>query len=258
LRTVLPDLRRETAPVPEPGERAAGIVEEPGYAPPEVPSPPPDWDALMPVSWYARRGRRLFDHGLLIVAWPLALLPLLLVGLLNLIAFGDPRRILFTQSRIGWRGRQFTIYKFRTMRELPTSEIDSWSSEADRLRVTRLGRLLRNTHLDEVPQLFNILRGDMSFIGPRPEMTEIEAWANDRVPGFTARLVIRPGITGLAQITQGYTGPSQEAYAEKLSINERYLREVSFVGDLRIVFGTVIWMARGRGWWRKGRAPRPE
>ena len=178
-----------------------------------------------------------------------------IIALANLLCFRAPHRIFFTQPRIGWRGRPFRMYKFRTMREARTSEVHSWSSGDDRLRVTCFGRVLRNTHLDELPQLFNVLIGDMGFIGPRPEMIEIESWADAEVPGFTARLAIRPGITGLAQITQGYTGRDVVAYAEKLELNEQYLRQQCPALDLEIVFRTIVWMLRGRGWgWRKSAA----
>ncbi len=218
-----------------------------------------DWDAALPARWYVRRGRRCVDLALLALVLPLALVPLALVALANLAAFRDPRKVLYVQPRVGWRGRIFRIYKFRTMRDVPVgaaesataSAMASWSSGADRARVTRLGRLLRNTHLDELPQLLNVVRGEMSFIGPRPEMVEVEAWASEHVPGFSRRLAIRPGVTGWAQITQGYTGMCVHAYREKLAANERYLREASPAKDLEIVVRTALWMLRGRGWgWR--------
>ncbi len=220
-----------------------------------TPSCAAEWQEELPNRWYARRGRRLFDLALLIALLPPSLVVMAAVAVCNLIVFKNPREVFFTQPRMGWRNRPFQIFKFRTMREAQGSELSSWSSGADRLRVTRLGRFLRNTHLDELPQLFNILKGDMSFIGPRPEMIEIEAWAAAEVPGFTNRLALRPGITGLAQITQGYTGRDAEAYAEKLELNADYMRRVSFALDVSIVLRTVLWMARGKGWsWN---VPRP-
>jgi lipopolysaccharide/colanic/teichoic acid biosynthesis glycosyltransferase len=107
--------------------------------------------------------------------------------------------------------------------------------------------------LDELPQLYNVLRGEMSFIGPRPEMVEVEAWASDQIPGFTERLAIKPGITGLAQVTQGYTPRDVDAYRRKLAINREYLATLSMSRDLGIVVRTALWMLRGRGWkWRTG------
>ena len=185
---------------------------------------------------------------LLLLLLPPALPLMLCIAAMNLCVFGDPRQIFFLQPRIGWKGRPFQIFKFRTMKESSGSAIGSWSSGADHLRVTRFGRFLRNTHLDELPQLFNILLGEMSFIGPRPEMVEIEAWASVEVPGFSERLAIRPGVAGLAQITQGYTGRDVDAYAQKLEINQHYLEHMSFGLDVRIVLRTIVWMIRGKGW----------
>jgi len=207
-----------------------------------------DWEARAPRGAYVRLGRPLLQLALLVGVLPLALAPFLLVALANLVAFGDPRRVFFLQPRVGHRGRVFRIYKFRTMREAPQGELSSWKNGDDRLRVTRFGRFLRNCHLDELPQLINVLRGEMSIIGPRPEMVAVEAWAAANVPGFTERLVIRPGLTGLAQITQGYTGHDVEAYARKLAINERYFGRISLAGDLKILVMTALWMLRGRGW----------
>ncbi len=209
--------------------------------------PTPDSREILPSGWYPHRGRRCLDFALLLICAPAALTLMVLIGALNLIAFGDPGKVIFEQIRVGRRGRPFRIYKFRTMRELPMTEMESWSSGEDRLRVTRFGRLLRNTHLDELPQLINILKGDMGFIGPRPEMTDIERWAEGEVPGFSTRLVIRPGLTGLAQITQGYTGRNLLAYTEKLLINRWYLEHVTFGLDLWIVYRTVLWMLCGKG-----------
>lgn len=220
---------------------------------------PVAWDELEPRGFYARHGRTVLAAGL----FAAALVPVVtlgtLVGLANLACFRDPRLVFYTQPRVGQRGRIFRIYKFRTMRDPKTSAHDSWSSGGDRARVTSLGKFLRSTHLDELPQFLNIARGEMTFIGPRPEMLEVEAWAAEHIPGFSARLALKPGITGRAQITQGYTGQSVEAYAEKLAINERYRAELSLRADLEILARTVVWMARGRGWgWNKPKQARAD
>lgn len=210
-----------------------------------------DWDSLAPRGAYARFGRSLFNLALIAALLPAITALAIPVAIVNWITFRDPRRILFTQPRVGHRGRVFSIYKFRTMRECAAGAHQSWTSGTDTLRVTRFGRFLRNTHLDELPQALNILRRDMDVIGPRPEMVEIERWACEHIDGFGERLAIRPGITGIAQITQGYTGHDLEAYAQKLEINRRYLRAVSFRLDVEIVLRTVAWMLRGKGWdWR--------
>lgn len=217
------------------------------------------WDELEPRGFYARHGRTVLTASLFAATLvPVTVLGTL-VGLANLACFRDPRLVFYTQPRVGHRGRVFRIYKFRTMRDAATSAHDSWSRGGDGARVTRLGKFLRSTHLDELPQFLNIARGEMTFIGPRPEMIEVEAWASEHVPGFSARLALKPGITGRAQITQGYTGQSVEAYAEKLAINEGYRSELSLRADFEILVRTFVWMARGRGWgWNKTKAARAD
>jgi lipopolysaccharide/colanic/teichoic acid biosynthesis glycosyltransferase len=166
----------------------------------ELPTP-------VPARSRARRGKRLFDLALVLLTAPITAPLALLVAAANLAAFGRLDRVLFTQPRVGHEGRVFRILKFRTMREAQGSSFDSWAAGGDGLRVTALGRFLRNSHLDELPQLLNVLRGEMSIVGPRPEMVEVERWAEGELPGFGRRLAIPPGITGLAQVVQGYTAP---------------------------------------------------
>jgi lipopolysaccharide/colanic/teichoic acid biosynthesis glycosyltransferase len=189
----------------------------------------------------------------LLGALPLALV----IAAVNWALFRDWRKILFVQERVGRRGRVFRMFKFRTMhtsRQPGVPDARPFCPACDRERVTNFGRFLRCTHLDELPQLWNVLRGEMSLIGPRAEMLEIEAWAATQVPAFSQRLVLRPGITGLAQITQGYTDRNLAAYLLKHAINERYRRELAFGRDLSIVLRTVIWMLAGRGWRWKSQA----
>ena len=216
-----------------------------------------DWAAITPSGAYARSGRRVLDLVTVMLLAPLAALPVAVVVAVNLCIFRDPRKVLFTQERVGYRGETFRMYKFRTMRDARRGALHSWSSGGDRLRVTRFGRFLRNAHLDELPQLWNILRGEMSIIGPRPEMVEIEAWASREVPGFTERLRIRPGVTGWAQVTQGYTGRCPEAYAAKLAANEAVTCRPSLKRDVEVLVRTALWMLRGKGWeWKLQGRPR--
>lgn len=199
-----------------------------------------DWNAWTPRGAYGRFGKRALDLALLLGTAPLTLPLLGLVGVLSSRAHRTNGGALFRQDRVGLRGRTFRLVKFRTM--APAEE------EGEPMRVTRLGRWLRNTHLDELPQIYHVLRGEMSFIGPRPEMVEIEAWAAQAVPAFSRRLAMRPGITGLAQITQGYTDRDEKAYRDKLRINDSYCKSLSLHRDLWILVKTVVWMARARGW----------
>lgn len=207
----------------------------------------PDWYALAPHGFYAECARPALDYALLaLVAAPALVIGALVVAA-HAIAQRDLRHAFFVQPRVGHRGRVFNLIKFRTMREAREGNFAAWSG-GDQARVTSFGKFLRNAHLDELPQLINVARGEMSFIGPRPEMLEVEAWASEHVEGFTSRLAIKPGITGLAQVTQGYTGRDIGAYTEKLAINRAYLERMSFAFDLQILARTCLWMLRGKGW----------
>lgn len=231
--------------------RPTGVSELEAELDSHLGSTQPDWLSLEPSGLYARFLKPLATLTLLLVALPVSLLVMLPIALCNWAAFGDRRLIFFTQERVGQYGRIFQIYKFRTMRPVAGGDFESWS-KGDQNRVTLFGRFLRSTHLDEVPQILNILRGDMNFIGPRPEMVPIHNWACREVPGFERRLALRPGITGLAQITQGYAGQCPDAYAEKLAADERYRQNLSLCLEASILVRTAIWMLRGRGWkWNK-------
>ncbi|MCZ6596583.1 MAG: sugar transferase [Planctomycetota bacterium] len=193
---------------------------------------------------------KLLQALVLLVGLPVAATVALPIVLVNLAIFRRLDRVLYRQERMGRRGRTFSMIKFRTMRE--TSDAwSSWKTGADGLRVTRFGRFLRSTHLDELPQFLNILSGEMSLIGPRPEMVSIDAWAREHVPEFHRRLALKPGITGLSQVTIGYTGMDVGAYATKLRYDEAYRQNLSFRMDLSVLLRTALWMLRGRGWrWR--------
>lgn len=195
----------------------------------------PAWDALLPPGGYARHGRRLFGLALTLLGLAPALLVAVPVALLCALEHG-PRGVLFTQPRVGRRGRTFRLLKFRTL-----------STGAREGRPSRLGRWLRRTHQDELPQLVNVLRGDMDLVGPRPETVAIDAWARAHLAGFHRRNAVRPGLTGLAQITQGYAEPEVEAYAEKLALDLRSLERVTLRGDLALLARTVPWVLLGRG-----------
>jgi lipopolysaccharide/colanic/teichoic acid biosynthesis glycosyltransferase len=212
-----------------------------------------DWSGLAPRGIYAAGGQRALCLALVLAAAPLALALGALVALANLVYFRDPRRVFFVQERVGRAGARFRIFKFRTMSEPKRSTFEAWSGN-DAARVTPLGRFLRNTHLDELPQLWNVLRGDMSLFGPRPEMVEVDAWARAHVPSFPLRLAVKPGLTGLSQVTQGYTGRDIEAYRGKLAGDLAYIARFGPAQDLGLLLRTVAWVVRGRGWnWRPKR-----
>ncbi len=219
----------------------------------------PDWGAICPSRWYGLVGKLLFDHVVLMLTSPLWLPLMAVIALANWCAFRDHRMIFFVQNRTGHLGRVFRMIKFRTMWDVSEASFDSWRSGTDDVRVTRLGRLLRNSHLDELPQVLNVLRGNMSVIGPRPEMPAIEMWAEREVPGFARRLALKPGITGYAQTSQGYTGMDAKAYAEKLRLDDHYRSQLSLWLDCKTLVRTGLWMLKRKGWrWQDQQAANAE
>lgn len=164
------------------------------------------------------------------------LLPvLILIGLLVGATSRGP--IIFKQKRVGQNEKEFMMYKFRTMKTDAEKEGPQWAQENDQ-RTTFLGKVLRKTHLDELPQIFNILRGDLSFVGPRPERPEFLGKLKKDVPYFELRLLVRPGITGWAQINYKY-GASVEEMQEKLQYDIYYLKNRSFALDFFILLRTI-------------------
>jgi lipopolysaccharide/colanic/teichoic acid biosynthesis glycosyltransferase len=168
----------------------------------------------------------------------IVVLPVLVVAAL-LIKLTSRGPVIYTQSRVGWDGRRFTIYKLRTMRHNceATGGIQ-WATKGDP-RVTPVGRLLRATHLDELPQLINVIRGDMSLVGPRPERPEIVAELIKSLPDYPLRHRIRPGVTGLAQI-QLPADTDLASVRRKLALDSLYIRERTLWLDVRIVVGTLL------------------
>lgn len=192
---------------------------------------------------YARWGARALSLGLVLLVLPVAL-PLLVFGTaLAMAANRSVRAPFLAQRRMGRGGRSFRMWKLRTMR--PTTDVFGAWADQDRRRTTSLGRLLRRTHLDEVPQLLNVLRGEMNLVGPRPELLPIQAWAETQVQGFERRLAVPPGLTGLAQLEVGYTGKDAAAYARKLEADLRYLTTRSLGGDLLLMVRTPWVILRG-------------
>ena len=186
------------------------------------------------------RVKRLLDvacgtAGLVVLA---VLLPFLVVG--DLVANRGP--IFFRQARVGRDGRVFTMLKLRTMESGPQSD---WTKSGD-ARVTPFGALLRRTHLDELPQALNILRGDLSVVGPRPEQPHYVDELTDKIPFYELRHVVRPGLTGWAQVKFGYAGDEHDAL-EKLQYDFFYLQRQTLGLDVRIVARTVRDVCKGGG-----------
>lgn len=160
-----------------------------------------------------------------------------------LIRLESPGPALFRQRRMGFKGRPFTMYKFRTMRGDETGT--PYTADAD-LRVTRFGRILRRYRLDELPQIINIVKGEMSWIGPRPESLALSDWYEKEIPFFKYRHVVRPGISGWAQVTQGYAAGVRDV-TDKLHYDFFYIKHFSPWLDLLIAFKTVRTLATGFG-----------
>lgn len=179
------------------------------------------------------RLKRMFDLAFAVIVGAL-FLPV--IALLAWIIRRDGGPALFSQVRIGEGGKPFRVYKLRTM-SIRSAEEVSWSSGADP-RVTRVGRLLRKLHVDELPQLWNILRGEMSVVGPRPEQPAIVARLEDEFRFYRRRHMVRPGLAGWAQARCGYAG-SDEGVAWKLSHDLYYLKRRSLRFDLVVLVASV-------------------
>lgn len=173
-----------------------------------------------------------------------------LVVLLPFVAIGDLAAnrgpLFYSQPRVGRQGQVFTILKFRTMVDDGSAPTD-WTA-ADDPRVTPFGRFLRVSHLDELPQVWNILRGDLSLVGPRPEQPRYVEELVEKLPFYDLRHIVRPGLTGWAQVKYGYAGDERDAL-EKLQYDFHYLRRQSLIFDLRIVGRTMrsVLGIEGRG-----------
>ena len=162
-----------------------------------------------------------------------------------MVRLSSPGPIFFRQTRVGLGGRNFTVYKFRTMRQDAEVEGARWASKNDP-RVTPIGMFMRKIRLDEVPQLWNVLRGDMGFVGPRPERPEFVPWLSEQIPYFDLRHMIRPGLTGWAQVRYGYGATLAES-REKLEFDLYYIKHMSLGLDLLIMFETVKTILRRQG-----------
>ena len=156
----------------------------------------------------------------------------------------DPRRVADRRKGIN-AGRPFSIYKFRTMVEDAEKGVPTLARDNDP-RITRVGRFMRKTRIDEIPQFINVIGGDMSIIGPRPERSFFINQVKREVPEFTMRLVVKPGITGLAQVEHGYTKTIGEMKG-KLFYDLKYIADLSLTQEIKILFKTVYVVVTGKG-----------
>ena len=188
--------------------------------------------------------RALFHRGVAFVGAVISL-PIALVTA-ALIKLDSPGPVLYSQERVGKNGRAFRVYKFRSMRTDAERDGPVWASKVGDARTTRVGRVIRKIRVDEIPQFWNILRGDMNFVGPRPERPHFVKQLAEEIPYYEQRHLIPPGLTGWAQIKYPY-GASVEDARQKLQYDLYYIKNQSLVLDAIILFETVKTILFGRG-----------
>jgi len=183
---------------------------------------------------------RLAAAALLLLVLPVIPFVILLIKL------DSPGAVLYRQKRMGRAGATFYCYKFRTMRRDAEADTGATWATDDDPRITRIGRMLRISRLDEIPQLWCVLKGDMAFVGPRPERPEFVEWLSREIPYYPVRLAVRPGITGWAQVRYKY-GNTLEDAREKLQYDLYYIKNGSLGLDLLVMFETIKIVTLGRG-----------
>ncbi len=179
-----------------------------------------------------RFGKRVFDITCSALALLVLAVPMLVIALL--VRIDSPGPIIYRQERLGLNRKPFVLYKFRSMGLDAEEDGPQWAKQNDE-RVTRIGRILRDTRMDELPQLWNILCGDMSFVGPRPERACFYEIFETYIPEFGERMLVKPGLTGWAQVNGGY----ELSPEEKIVYDLEYMKEQSFAMDLRCILKTV-------------------
>ncbi|CAM2836409.1 sugar transferase [Erysipelothrix tonsillarum] len=185
--------------------------------------------------------KRFFDIILTLLFSPIIILIVVIFAIIVKLDSRGPA--FYTQLRVGQADKEFKIYKLRSMRvdaEVNTGAV--WAEKNDP-RITKVGRFIRKVRIDELPQFLNVLIGDMSIIGPRPERKDLTDQFEDEIPGFKQRLLVKPGITGWAQVNGGY----DITPAEKLDFDREYLDKFSLKQDVVIIFKTIRVVLTGSG-----------
>lgn len=202
------------------------------------------FDPSFRITPYVKKLKRIFDIGLS-TAGLLISLPLMLI-IAVCIKIDSRGPVFFKQTRVGLGGSNFTLYKFRTMHKDAEKGTGAVWAQTNDPRVTRLGRFLRTQRFDELPQLYNVLIGNMSFIGPRPERPEFVRKLEEVIPYYSERHYVKPGLTGWAQVRYRY-GDSVESAIEKLKYDLFYVKNISLFLEFQIFFETlrVIMFAQG-------------
>lgn len=178
----------------------------------------------------------IFSLALLIFTLPVLLLSAIAIKL------ESPGPVFYKQERVGLRGKKFWIVKLRSMRTDAEKNGPQWAAKNDP-RVTQVGKFIRKTRIDELPQIINVLNGDMSLIGPRPERDVFTEQFEEEIPGFKKRLLVKPGLTGWAQVTGGYEATPREKWEQDMY----YIQNQSIVLDVRILLRTVWVVLTGSG-----------
>lgn len=181
-----------------------------------------------------------FDVLLIVAALPFTIIICLLTAIA--IKMEDGGKVLYIQPRVGYRGEIFNVYKFRSMREKSKEVLTTTDDD----RITKVGKFIRKTRIDELPQFLNVIKGEMSLIGPRAEFLDFAIELEKEVPFFNYRHIVKPGISGWAQVNQGYaTGPEETKI--KIEYDFYYIKHISFSLDLLIFFRTIHTMVTGFG-----------
>lgn len=205
--------------------------------------------SLVPALAY-RSVKRVIDVVSSIVLLPILLVPMLLLAIL--VRVDSPGPILFRQKRMGYRGKPFSMLKFRTMHVHTQNDNGRQPERHDAItrtndnRITRIGKFMRRSRIDELPQIINIIRGEMSWIGPRPEAVQLSEWYEDEIPFYRYRHIVRPGITGWAQVNQGHVAEINDVNI-KLHYDFYYIKFFSFWLDVLITIRTIGIMLTGFG-----------
>ncbi|MFY4775150.1 sugar transferase [Metabacillus sp. RGM 3146] len=189
---------------------------------------------------YNLHGKRILDIVLAFIGLILAA-PIILITMIA-IKMESPGAALFFQERVGLKGQKFSVVKLRSMRTDAEKNGAQWASKDDP-RVTKIGAFIRKTRIDELPQLYNVLKGEMSLIGPRPERPMFTESFEREIPGFSQRLAVKPGLTGWAQVNGGYDISPKE----KLQYDLYYISKMDFLLDIKIIFKTIRVIFTGEG-----------
>ncbi|WP_318456147.1 exopolysaccharide biosynthesis polyprenyl glycosylphosphotransferase [Photobacterium leiognathi] len=187
--------------------------------------------------------KRIWESLIIIVSFPITL-PIMAITTI-LIKLENPGPAMFIQERVGQGGKVFRIYKFRSMTVKEAGAEDKFATQ-EQARVTKVGKVIRKVRIDELPQFFNVLKGDMSLIGPRPEQDSFVKQFEQEIPFYGYRHMVKPGITGWAQVVQGYADDT-ESTTVKLAYDLYYIKNLSFWLDVNIVFKTIRTMLTGFG-----------